>query len=50
MALRDRLDSSRTVSPLQRAGDAVELDTTYLSIDEVVQRLVDMTMAQLAGG
>jgi cytidylate kinase len=50
LALRDRLDSSRTVSPLQRAGDAVELDTTYLSIDEVVQRLVDMTMAQLAGG
>jgi cytidylate kinase len=25
-----------------RAGDALELDTTGLSIDEVVQRIVDL--------
>jgi CMP/dCMP kinase len=41
---RDRFDSSRTVSPLQPAADAVELDTSDLSIDEVVNRLVDMTI------
>jgi CMP/dCMP kinase len=42
---RDTYDSARSTSPLTRADDAVELDTTYLSIDEVVQRLVDMTIA-----
>jgi cytidylate kinase len=41
---RDRFDRSRTASPLQPAADAVELDTSELSIDEVVNRLVDMTI------
>jgi cytidylate kinase len=40
---RDRLDSSRATSPLVRADDAVELDTTDLDLDEVVQRLIDLT-------
>jgi cytidylate kinase len=39
---RDQLDSTRVTSPLTRAEDAVEVDTTQLSIDEVVDRLVDM--------
>ena len=42
IARRDRLDSGRAASPLMRAADATELDTTNLEIDEVVQRLVDM--------
>ena len=33
---RDRRDLSRSVSPLRRAGDAFELDTTELSADEVM--------------
>ena len=41
---RDRLDSSRAASPLARAEDAIEVDTTHLGIDQVVQRLVDITM------
>src|SRR3954453_22303607 len=41
-ALRDAQDEGREVSPLVRAGDAVELDTTGLSIDEVVRRIVDL--------
>jgi cytidylate kinase len=45
---RDAYDSTRSTSPLTRAEDAVELDTTYLSIDEVVQRLVDMTTAVMS--
>jgi cytidylate kinase len=44
IARRDRLDSTRAASPLAQAEDAVELDTTELNIDEVVQRLVDLTM------
>jgi cytidylate kinase len=39
---RDTYDSNRSTGPLSQAADAVELDTTYLSIDEVVERLVDM--------
>lgn len=37
---RDRLDTSRAASPLTCAPDAVVVDTTGLSIDEVVRRLV----------
>jgi cytidylate kinase len=36
---RDRLDSTRTASPLRRAEDAVELDTTDLDAATVVRRL-----------
>ena len=39
-ALRDEQDRSREHSPLVLASDAVELDTTGLGIDEVVQRIV----------
>ena len=39
LARRDRLDSTRTASPLQAAPDAIVLDTTALGIDEVVARL-----------
>jgi cytidylate kinase len=45
---RDRLDSTRAVSPLARAADAVDVDTTDLSIDEVVDRLVDIVLNRAA--
>lgn len=38
--LRDERDRTREVSPLMRAEGAVELDTTSLSLDEVVERIV----------
>lgn len=38
-ALRDEQDRSREHSPLRPAPGAVELDTTGLTIDEVVQRI-----------
>jgi cytidylate kinase len=41
---RDQLDSTRAASPAIRPDGARELDTSDLSIDEVVQRLVDMTI------
>jgi len=34
---RDLRDSKRSVSPLKRAGDAFELDTTGLSAEQVLQ-------------
>jgi cytidylate kinase len=42
LARRDKLDSTRTVNPLQQAPDAVVLDTTELGIDEVVARLREL--------
>jgi cytidylate kinase len=33
---RDEMDSSRTNAPLKKAQDAVEIDTTGLTIDEVI--------------
>lgn len=36
---RDRADMSRVASPLEPAEDAVQLDTTDLSVDEVVEQI-----------
>jgi cytidylate kinase len=40
IAARDKFDSEREVSPLKKAADAIELDTTSLSIDEVVDAIM----------
>jgi cytidylate kinase len=34
---RDRLDSSRAASPLRPAEDAIVIDTTDLSLDDVIR-------------
>jgi cytidylate kinase len=39
---RDRKDSGRDLSPLRPADDAVEIDTTGLSFDEQVARIVEL--------
>ncbi|WP_091673135.1 (d)CMP kinase [Amycolatopsis marina] len=39
---RDRLDSTRSTSPLRAAGDAVEVDTSDLSIDQVIVALSEL--------
>ncbi len=41
---RDRLDSSRAVSPLRAAADAVELDTTALDVDAVLGRVHELVI------
>jgi cytidylate kinase len=38
MRERDRLDSTRTLAPLKPADDAIILDSTKLSIDEVLEK------------
>lgn len=42
IAARDKADSERKVSPLVRCEDAALLDTTGMSIQEVVQAILDM--------
>lgn len=44
-ALRDAQDTSREHSPLKPADGSVELDTTGLTIDEVVARIADLVAA-----
>lgn len=39
---RDRVDSSRAHSPLSEADDAVVVDTTGMTIDEVVEHILNM--------
>src|SRR5205814_7642468 len=40
LGARDRADSTRRVAPLRSAADAVLLDTTRLSMEEQVARVV----------
>ncbi|HAZ38952.1 MAG TPA: (d)CMP kinase [Exiguobacterium sp.] len=42
IALRDKRDSEREVSPLRQADDALYLDTTEMTIDQVVVRLMEL--------
>jgi len=37
---RDRNDMTRELNPLRKADDAIELDTTGMRIEEVVQRVI----------
>jgi len=39
---RDFIDSTRDDAPLQKAKDAIEIDTSFLSIDEVVEKLYQL--------
>lgn len=42
MVERDQRDQNRAIAPLRPADDAVEVDTTPLSQDEVVTRIVEI--------
>ncbi|GBD15101.1 Cytidylate kinase [bacterium HR25] len=39
---RDEIDSTREVSPLRPAPDAIVLDTEGLSIEQVVEQVVQL--------
>jgi cytidylate kinase len=45
---RDQHDSTRAASPLAAADDAVVLDTTALTLDEVVDRVVGLAYERAA--
>jgi cytidylate kinase len=48
IAERDRLDSSRVDSPLMTSDGSITVDTTYLSIDQVVEKLHDLVVEREA--
>ena len=41
LRVRDYKDSTRDYSPLKKADDAEIIDTTYLTIDEVIEKIVN---------
>ncbi len=42
LRFRDIADSTRIYSPLKKAEDAIELDTSFLSIEETVSRILKL--------
>lgn len=44
--VRDRQDTTRPLAPLLKAADAIEIDTSELSIDEVVDRMAAIVAAR----
>lgn len=44
---RDAGDSSRAVAPLKKADDAIEIDTTELTLDEVVETMETQVLRRL---
>ncbi|MCW2800400.1 MAG: (d)CMP kinase [Aeromicrobium sp.] len=42
LARRDKIDSTRAASPLAKAPDAVVVDSTYLTLDEVIEAIVEI--------
>ena len=39
---RDEKDSTRAYSPLQKADEAIEIDTSMLSIDQQVEKIINL--------
>lgn len=48
IALRDKMDSEREFAPLQRAEDAIFLDTTDLTIKEAADAILKLTEERLS--
>ncbi len=46
---RDEIDSTRAESPLVKADEAIELDTTHVTIEEQVDELLRLAFTKLIG-
>ncbi|KWX86063.1 cytidylate kinase [Paenibacillus riograndensis] len=49
IAMRDRLDEGREISPLRRAEDAILLDTTHMDIHQAVEAIVSHCRSYVDG-
>ena len=49
IAERDRLDSSRKTAPLACPSGAISIDTTHVTLPEVVEQMAAMIQAKLGG-
>lgn len=48
IAERDRLDSSRKTSPLTCPPGAIDIDTTHLTLDQVVEKMAALIAAKIS--
>ncbi|MBR1523620.1 MAG: (d)CMP kinase, partial [Lachnospiraceae bacterium] len=39
---RDERDMTRSEAPLQKVSDAIEIDSSYMTIDEVVKKIEEL--------
>lgn len=46
---RDRIDTTRAIAPLKQADDAIVIDTTHLTIDEQVNRVLALANQRIKG-
>lgn len=44
---RDKQDSNRAIAPLKRADDAVEIDTSNMTVDEVVNKIISIIQGKI---
>jgi CMP/dCMP kinase len=44
---RDKIDTTRTESPLKQASDATVIDTTFITLDEQVDEVVRMAVSRM---
>jgi cytidylate kinase len=44
---RDHLDSTRELSPLTQAADAVMIDSTALTLDEVIDQIISLVRERI---
>ena len=44
---RDKIDTTRSESPLKQADDAIKLDTTHITFDEQVDEVVRLALARI---
>jgi cytidylate kinase len=42
LEIRDHIDSTRADSPLRKADDAIEIDTSYLTREEQLERAIHL--------
>ncbi|MFD2445874.1 (d)CMP kinase [Bacillus sp. CGMCC 1.16607] len=47
ISTRDKIDSEREIAPLRKADDAIEIDTTSLTINEVVDKIVHLALERI---
>lgn len=47
LAERDHIDSTREEGPLKKAEDAIYIDTSYITIDEQVDKIIELVVGKL---
>ena len=46
---RDRIDTTRTESPLRKAEDAIVIDSTHITVDEQVDEVIRLAVSRALG-